>query len=61
MRKRRVYVITIYDLSDGQVELCVTPQEGRSLAAMLGEIIAMLYGCTHVKEISLRAEDEEDK
>lgn len=59
MKKRRVFILTIYDPSDGQVELSVTPKEGRSLAAVFGEIIAMLYGNTDVREISLRTEDIE--
>ena len=57
MRKQRVFIITIYDLSDGQVELCLTPREGKTLPYLLGDVIATLYTNTNVKEVSLRWEE----
>lgn len=58
MKKRRKFIITIYDGSGSSVELTLQFRE-RPITLMIGDLLAALYSNTDVQEIALRTEDVE--
>jgi hypothetical protein len=58
MKKRRKFIVTIYDDSGSSVELTMQSRE-RPFSLMLGDFIASLYTNTDVQEISIRTEEVE--
>ena len=58
MKKRRIFIVTIYDNSGASVELTLQSRE-RPFSLMLGDIIAPLYTNTNVQEIFIRTEEVE--
>ena len=58
MKKKRMFIITIYDRSGSSVELTLQSRE-RPITLMLGDFLAALYANTDVQEICLRTEEIE--
>ena len=58
MKKKRKFIITLYDHSGSSIELTMQSRE-RPFSLMLGDFIAALYTNTDVEEISIRTEDVE--
>ena len=58
MKKRRKFIVTIYDNSGSSVELTMQSRE-RPFSLMLADFIASLYTNTDVQEICIRTEEVE--
>ena len=58
MKKKRKFIITIYDCSGSSIELNMQPRE-RPFSLTLGDFLADLFTNTDVQEIGLRTEDVE--